>query len=129
VKSVLGFLLVLLVAAGSAASSACSSGGAEANYEVFVETQPSPMQSGRLATVNLRIRDGGGQPLSGAKVTFKAQHTGMAHGSGGTVTAEEREPGVYSGGLIPPMSGKYAMTVVVEGPRGKSEKTLDAEVL
>jgi hypothetical protein len=86
------------------------------------------MQSGRLATITVQVQDPAGQPLTGAKVTFKAQHPGMAHGAGGTITADEREPGVYSGGLIPPMSGTYVVTVTVEGPQGKSEKSIDADV-
>jgi hypothetical protein len=42
-----------------------------------------------------------------------------------TTTADEKEPGVYSAGFIPSMD--YRITVAVEGPLGKSEKTLDAE--
>ena len=110
-------VVLLLLVAGCA-------GGAGVDYAVALETQPAPMQNGRLGTVVLRIKDKDGQPLKGAKVSYKAEHTGMSHGAA-TGTAEEKEPGVYQGGLLPPMSGKYALTVTIEGAQGKGEKKLD----
>jgi hypothetical protein len=117
-------MLALVLVTGCAASSRAT----DPSYAVVMETQPTPMQSGRLATVTIRIKDAGGQPLSGANVTFKGQHSSMAHGAGASVATQEREPGVYSGGFTPTMGGKYTMTVTLEGSQGKSEKTLDAEV-
>lgn len=127
-KALITILLALLFAAGCTSSATSSGKGTDAGYDVSLETQPSPMQSGRLATVTIRVKDAGGQPLSGANVTVKGQHTSMAMGGASTITAQEREPGVYSGGFTPTMGGKYAMTVTVDGPQGKSEKTIDAEV-
>ena len=124
VKSLLAILLTLSVAAG------CTFGGSapDPGYSVAIETQPSPMQSGRLNTITVRVKDKAERPLTGAKVTVRAEHKSMGHGGGGTVQTDEREPGVYSGGLIPPMDGKYALMVAVEGSQGKSEKSLDFEV-
>lgn len=124
------FVLLVLLLTTTACAGGGGGGGAASkgtDYQVGLETQPSPMQSGRLATVTLRIKDPGGQPVSGAKVTFKGEHTGMGMGGGGTVDTQEREPGVYSGGFTPTMGGKYAVTVTVDGPRGRGEKTIDAE--
>lgn len=96
-KPVFGCLIVLLLAAG------CTARAEDPGYTVLLETQPSPMQSGRLNTVTVRVKDRADRPVTGAKVTVKAEHKGMAHG-GGTFSTDEREPGVYSGGLIPPMA-------------------------
>lgn len=117
--------LVALALVGGC-TSASSSSGPDAGYAIDMEIQPSPMQSGRLATVTIRVRDGD-KPLSGASVMFKGQHTGMSMGGGGTVDTQERGPGSYTGGFSPTMGGKYAIKVTVEGPRGRSEKTIDAE--
>jgi hypothetical protein len=121
--SVARLLLGLLLVAGCA-----SPGSTDPGYAVSMETQPAPMQSGRFASVIIRVEDEERRPVTGAKVTFNAQHTGMQHGAGGTVTGQEREPGVYSGDIIPPMSGKYSVKVVVDSPAGKSERTLETEV-
>lgn len=125
VRRWVGLFLVAALTAGCAGGGGAASKGTD--YAVALQTQPTPMQSGRLATVTLRVSDTSGQPVSGASVTFKGQHTSMSMGGGGTVEAQEREPGLYSGGFTPPMGGRYAITVTVDGPRGKGEKTLDAE--
>lgn len=119
-------LLGLLLAAGCTASSSAPA-AKDVGYDVALETQPTPMQSGRLATVTVRVKDSGGQALSGANVTFKGQHASMAHGAGATIATQEREPGVYSGGFTPTMGGKYTLTVTVEGPAGKAEKAIESE--
>ena len=119
-------LLAMFVAAGCTSSS--SPRAADLGYDMVLATQPAPMQNGRLATVTIRVTETGGQPLGGANVTFKGQHASMAHGAGATISTHEREPGVYSGGFTPTMGGKYTMTVTVDGPKGKGEKTIEAEV-
>ena len=85
------------------------------------------MQSGRVATLNLRITDLSGQPLSGANVSFKGAHASMTHGAG-TVVTQEREPGVYTAGFMPTMSGPHSVTVTVDSPNAKGEKIIDAQV-
>ena len=111
-------MIVLLLLVGG-----CG-GAAGADYAVALETQPSPIQNGRLGTVVLRVKDKDGQPLKGAKVSYRAEHVGMGHGAV-TGVAEEKEPGVYQGGLLAPMRGTYALTVTIEGAQGKGEKKLD----
>ena len=100
----------------------------DAAYRVQLETQPSPIQSGRLTTVTLRIADGTGKPLSGAKVSFKADHTGMSMGGSGLTATDEAQPGVYRGSFVPQMGGTYRLTVTIDGPQGTSEQTLEAQV-
>lgn len=128
VKILTTILLALFVAAGCTSSSSSVQSATAAGYDVSLVTQPAPMQSGRLATVTIRVTETGGQALGGANVTFKGQHASMAHGAGATISTQEREPGVYSGGFTPTMGGRYTMTVTVDGPKGKGEKTIDAEV-
>jgi hypothetical protein len=117
-------LLTFLVGAGCASGST----GPDPGYSVALETQPAPMQNSRVATVMLRVQQSNGAPLTGAKVSFIPEHTGMGH-SKPTINTQEREPGVYSAEYMPPMAGQYRVTVVVEGSQGKVERALDATVL
>lgn len=113
--------LLLVVAAG------CVGPRPDPGYAISMETQPSPMQNGRVSTVMVRVKQPDGAPLIGAKVTFKAQHATMQHGAG-TVATQEREPGVYAAEYLPSMSGSYRVTVNVEAPQGQAERVLDASV-
>ncbi len=122
-----------LVVVGAATVTACGGGaasgtGGTGNDAITVETQPSPLQSGRRATVSVRVNDASGQPIAGAKVNVKAQHKTMSHGADADRLAEEREPGVYSINFLPSMAGSYRVTVSVDGPKGKSQATVDTEV-
>jgi len=119
-KTVLICLTSMLLIVG------CATGGADAGYRVSLETQPAPLQNGRLGQVVVRVQDKDGQPLRDAKVGVKAQHRNMGHGST-TADAQEREPGVYQGGMIAPMSGDYDVTITVQGPQGKSEQKLELQ--
>lgn len=85
------------------------------------------MQSGRVATVMLRVNQPDGTPLKGASVRFVPEHTSMSMGAS-PVPAQEREPGVYAAEYTPAMGGTYRVTVQVDGPNGKGEKTLEAQV-
>ena len=116
----LTLLLALVLLLGACATG----GGPDAGYRVSLQTQPAPLQNGRLGQVVVRVEAEDGQPVRDAKVIVKAQHRGMSHGST-TADAQEKEPGVYQGGMIAPMSGDYDVTVTVEGPRGKSERKLE----
>ena len=129
-------LLAALVVAGGAAAAGCGESAAGAgggtggtgSDSITVETQPSPLESGRRAMVTIRVRDAAGQPLGGARVNFKAQHRTMNHGADADRAAEEREPGVYGVTFLPSMAGSYRMTVSVDGPKGRSQATVDTEV-
>jgi hypothetical protein len=129
-------LAALAVVAGGAAAAGCGgsdsgaggSTGGTGSDTITVETQPSPLESGRRATVTIRIKDAGGQPLGGARVNFKAQHRTMNHGADADRAAEEREPGVYGVTFLPSMAGSYRMTVSVDGPKGRSQATVHTEV-
>ena len=116
------FCLVLVLSL--AACAAGNTGGGDAGYRVSLETQPAPLQNGRLGQVVVRVQDKDGQPVRNAKVSVKAQHRNMNHGST-TADAQEKEPGVYQGGMIAPMTGDYDVTVTVEGTQGKGEQKLE----
>ena len=105
-----------------------STAGVDPGYVISLETQPSPMQTGGVATVLVRVQQPDGAPLSGAKVVFRPEHTSMSKGKPTTITTLERDSGVYAAEYLPPMSGKYRVTVDVDGPKGKGEKAFDAEV-
>jgi hypothetical protein len=81
-----------------------------------------------VATVLLRIQGADGNPLQGARVLFKPEHTGMSMGGTPSTTAAEREPGVYGAEFIPSMGGAYRVSVEVDAPRGKAVRTFDAGV-
>jgi hypothetical protein len=119
-------IIVLLSAA--LLVSACSQPAQDPGYGVQIETQPTPMQSGKVATVLLRVQDTSGSPLHGARVTFTPEHSGMSMGGTPPTTAAEREPGVYSADFIPAMGGAYRVSVEVDGPRGKAQRAFDADV-
>ena len=116
-------VLTLLSACGGSATPADS--GPDV---ITVETQPPQLEQGRRATVTIRVKDTAGQPVAGAKVAFKAQHKTMSHAPDANSTAEEREPGVYASNFLPSMSGSYRLTIAVDGPKGKSQKTVDTEI-
>ena len=117
-RLLLGLVLLLV---------ACTSSQADPGYVVVLETQPAPMQSGRVATVTVRVQQPDGAPLGGAKVIFKPEHTGMSMSGPPTMNTQEREPGVYAAEYMPSMGGQYRVTVQIEGPAGKSEKVFDAD--
>ncbi|MBI2755922.1 MAG: FixH family protein [Chloroflexi bacterium] len=117
--------LVLVVGAGCSAG---SSSAPDAGFTVNMDTQPTPMQSGRVATVTLRVAQPGGAAVTGAKVSFTPEHTSMSMGSGGPVATQEREPGVYSAEYLPAMSGTYRVTVNVEASQGRTQRVIDANV-
>ena len=111
--------------------SACGGSAAPADSGpdvITVETQPTQLEQGRRATVTIRVKDTSGQPVTGAKVAFKAQHKTMSHAPDANTTAEEREPGVYASNFLPSMTGAYRFTIAVDGPKGKSQKTVDTEI-
>lgn len=118
-------LLVGLLVVATVGCTAGSAARGDPGYTVSLESQPTPMQSGRVATVSVRVTQADGAPLTGATVSFVAEHTGMSMGKG-TVATQERAPGVYGGEYIPPMAGTYRLTVKVEGPQGQVERVLEA---
>ena len=119
-------VLVVLAALLAACTSSTAS-NPDPGYAVSIETQPAPMQSGRVATVSVRVNQPDGSPLRGAKVSFVPEHSGMSM-SKPTMNAQEREPGVYATEYMPTMGGGYRVTVRVEGPAGTTEKVFDADV-
>jgi hypothetical protein len=121
VRVIAGVLGVLLLLAG------CSARPEDPGYTVLLETEPAPMQSGRLNTVTVRVADRADRPVSGARVTVQAQHSGMAHGRA-TISTGEAAPGVYRGDLLPTMGGTYSLTVTVEGAQSKVERAINFNV-
>jgi hypothetical protein len=123
---VTALISISAVIAGCGGSSAApGDSGADA---ITVETQPTPLEQGRRSSGTIRVRDAAGQPVTGAKVAFKAQHKTMSHAPDANGTAEEREPGVYNSSFLPSMSGTYRLTIAVDRPQGKSQKTLHTEI-
>lgn len=116
------------MAAGCGTDGSTTSTRGAASDTITVETEPAPLQSGRRATVTIRVREASGQPLTGARVNFKAQHRTMNHGPDADRAAEEREPGVYRVNFLPLMAGSYRLTVSVDGPKGMSRATVDTEI-
>ena len=116
-------LLLLLTAAACAGPAARPDPG----FAISLESQPAPMQSGRVATVTIRVNQADGAPLAGARVSFIPEHTGMSMGRP-TVATQEREPGVYSAEHMPSMAGAYRFTVKVEAAQGQAERVLDVSV-
>jgi hypothetical protein len=78
------------------------------------------MQTGRLATLTLRVRGNDGKPVTGAVVTVSAtMQVHDDHGAPDTATADEQEPGTYVRGLVPSMPGPWELIVTVDSPDGQ----------
>lgn len=119
--------LPVAVACGAPGGAVAGDGTAGCGPTITIETRPAPLQSGRQASVTIRVKDSDGSPVTGGTVSFRARHTGMNMGEEQR-PATEREPGVYTGAFLPSMTGGYRLTVAVDAPGGRSQQSFDVRV-
>jgi nitrogen fixation protein FixH len=76
------------------------------------------------AALEVRITDGAGQPVAGARVVCRA--LSLSGGSGGDLRLEERAPGVYAAAL--PGPGRWELRLRVERDDARLERTVLRDV-
>lgn len=137
-------LAVFLFGVGMATLAACGPGGAGASgvaartpapgaspggsmAQVTLAPDPNPAVAGQSATLKIRLTDGAGQGVPGARVNVSAKHTGMAHG-GVSAPAAETGNGDYVARITPTMAGTWAVEVSAQGGGATKRATFDLPV-
>jgi RND family efflux transporter MFP subunit len=120
VKVVLSILLVLL------ASLVWATGAIAGPYHVDLVTEPAVVPIGQ-ATLEVRVRDAAGKPISGAQVKGIAQMPGMPMGEREQIATPGEMPGTYRIPAAFAMAGGYEARISIASPLGNATATIPLE--